>query len=145
MAGTALRMDFKAFEQEFFPLDPVRRLVLRQVQYAALTMGQIAACNRLHDVQPRLACWLLMVADRIGEDRFYLTQEFLSEMVGSRRSTVTVAAAILKRGNLINYNRGQIRILDRPALEDVACECYPITQRLLHNLDGEGAARTVPV
>lgn len=138
-------MDFKAFEQEFFPLDPVRRLVLRQVQYAALTTGQIAACNRLHDVQPRLACWLLMVADRIGEDRFYLTQEFLSEMVGSRRSTVTVAAAILKRGNLINYNRGQIRILDRPALEDVACECYPITQRLLHNLDGEGAARTVPV
>ncbi len=143
LAGTALRMDFKAFEQEFFPLDPVRRLVLEQVQYTALTMGQIAACNRLHEVEERLARWLLMVADRIGQDHFYLTQEFLSEMIGSRRSTVTITAGTLKRANLIDYNRGQIRILDRPALEDVACECYPITQRLLHSLDGEEAARTV--
>ncbi len=144
MEATALRMDFTTFQQEFFPLEPVRRVVLRHIQHSTLMIDQIAACNRLHEVEERLARWLLMVADRIGADQFYLTQEFMSEMVGTRRSTVTIAAGGLKRAGLIDYSRGQIRILDRPVLEDVACECYPISRRLLDSLYSLGTPDSLP-
>ncbi len=134
VAATGIRMDFRRFEQDFWPLDAVRILTLRHIQYSNLIMGQIAACNRLHEVEERLARWLLMVADRIGQDHFNLTQEFLSQMVGSRRSTVTIAAGILKRSSLITYSRREIHIVDRSGLEAAACECYPITRKLLQNL-----------
>ncbi len=134
VAATALRVDFNQFREEFFPLEPVRRLLLQYVQYGSSLTGQIAACNRLHEVEQRMARWLLMVADRIGEQRFSLTQEFLAEMIGSRRSTVTLTAGLLKRSGLITYQRGQIEIIDRAGLEASACECYPITRKLLGNL-----------
>ncbi len=135
--ATALRMDFKRFAEEFFPLDAFRRPVLRNVQYQILMVGQIAACNRLHDVEERLARWLLMVADRYESARFPLTQEFLAEMIGSRRSTVTLTAGLLRRAGLIDYQRGEIDIIDRKTLEESACECYPITRRLLENYNAD--------
>lgn len=103
--ATALRMDFRRFAEEFFPLDAFRRPVLRNLQYQILLIGQICACNRLHDVEERLARWLLMVADRYESARFPLTQEFLAEMIGSRRSTVTITAGLLRRSGLIDYQR----------------------------------------
>ncbi len=138
--GTGLRMDFQRFQGEFRQNTVLSAAVLRFVQYEALVMGQLAACNRLHEVEERLARWLLMVADRIGDLRMNLTQEFLAEMLGARRSSVTIAAGSLQRSGLIDYRRGTIVILDRERLEDASCACYPITERLLHNLYREDLA-----
>ena len=99
-----------------------------------LIVNQLAACNRLHEIEERLARWLLMVSDRMASDKFYLTQEFLAEMIGAQRSTVTLAAGSLQRSGLIEYRRGHIHILDRERMESVACECYPIVRDLAANL-----------
>jgi CRP-like cAMP-binding protein len=86
--------------------------------------AQIAACNRLHEVNERLGRWLLMCADRVGSNELPLTQEFLAQMLGTRRSSVTVAAGTLQKAGLIAYGRGDVKIVDRRKLEEVACECY---------------------
>ena len=132
--GKALRFDFRRFQQEFFPLEPVRRVLLEHAQYHLGVVGQVAACNRLHNVDQRLARWLLMVDDRVGESEFRLTQEFLAEMIGSRRSTVAISAAALKRAGLIEYTRGEISIVNREVLEASACECYTVIRALLAGL-----------
>lgn len=132
--GTALRMNFRKFRDMFEQTEAIRKPVLRYIQYQSLITGQLAACNKLHGVEERLARWLLMVADRTESLELDLTQEFLAEMLGSRRSTVTLTAGTLQRSELIQYQRGRLRILDRQKLEQVACECLGVTQRLLHNL-----------
>lgn len=134
IAGTGLRMSFKAFEQQFLEQESLSRLILRLVQYQSLTLGQLAACNRLHEVEERLARWLLMVQDRIGDPHIPLTQEFLANMLGTRRSTVTIIAGTMQRSGLIEYKRGHVKILDRPGLESIACECYRITHKLFFGL-----------
>jgi CRP-like cAMP-binding protein len=96
----------------------------RYAQELAVQAIQIAACNRLHEVDERLARWLLMSQDRVGESTFPLTQEFISHMLGTRRASVTVAAGILQKAGLITYSRGQVTIEDRDGLESAACECY---------------------
>ena len=90
---------------------------------------EIAACNRLHDVEERLARWIVMSQDRILTDRLPLTEELLGQMLGTRRSSVTVAAGMLQKAGLISYTRGSVTILNRQKLEDAACECYGIVQR----------------
>jgi CRP-like cAMP-binding protein len=84
----------------------------------------VAACNRLHEVDERLARWLLMSQDRLGSSNVELTQEFLAHMLGTRRSSVTVAASILQKAGLIRYTRGHVQIVNRLGLEAAACECY---------------------
>jgi CRP-like cAMP-binding protein len=96
----------------------------RYSQELSIQAIQIAACNRLHEVDERLARWLLMSQDRVGESTFPLTQEFISHMLGTRRASVTVAAGILQKAGLITYSRGQVTIEDRAGLESAACECY---------------------
>lgn len=117
--------------------------VYEHVSLQMLQMGQSALCNRLHDVKSRLARWLLTASDRNRSDQLGLTQEFLSQMLGSRRSTVTVMAGELQREGTIEYSRGKILIKDREALEAVACECYGIVRsayrRALRN-EGRPAA-----
>ncbi len=130
IGGTALRMSFKRFEQEFLPIDAVRKLVMQQVQCETLALAQMVACNRLHEVEERLARWLLMVQDRLGESKVELTQEFLGQMLGTRRSSVSLAAGALQRVGLIEYRRGDIRINDHHGLEDVACECYRVIEKI---------------
>ncbi len=103
----------------------------------AMQTTQIAACNRLHDVEERLARWILMSQDRIGTDRLPLTQEFLSQMLGTRRASVTVSAGILQKAGLISYTRGSVSVLSRERLEDAACDCYGIVQRQLHEWEAE--------
>ena len=97
-------------------------------QIAAMQTTQIAACNRLHEVNERLARWLLMSADRVGSNWLPLTQELLAQMLGTRRASVTVAAGILEKAGLISHSRGEVKIIDRRKLEEAACECYAIMQ-----------------
>ncbi len=101
----------------------------RYAQELSIQASQIAACNRLHEVDERLARWLLMSEDRVGSSTFPLTQEFISHMLGTRRASVTVAAGVLQRAGLITYSRGQVTIEDRAGLEGAACECYQAINR----------------
>ena len=103
----------------------------------AMQTTQIAACNRLHEVEERLARWILMTQDRIESDHLPLTQEFLSQMLGTRRASVTVSAGILQKAGLISHTRGSVTILDRPRLEAAACDCYGIVQRQLRDWAAE--------
>jgi CRP-like cAMP-binding protein len=98
-------------------------------QIMAAQVTQIAACNRLHEVNERLARWLLMSAERVGSDAMPLTHEFLGQMLGTRRSSVTVAAGMLQKAGMIAHTRGDVRIIDRKKLEEAACECYETMQR----------------
>jgi len=95
----------------------------------AMQSTQLAACNQLHDVVQRLARWLLMSQDRIGGTKLPLTQEFLSQMLGSRRASVSIAASALQKKGLISYTRGAVTVSDRPGLEEAACDCYAIIQQ----------------
>ena len=128
--GTALRMRFADLQEVFLKSESFRQLVLNSVQIQILTLGQLAACNGLHEAEERLARWLLMVEDRVGESSYSLTQEFLGDMLGSRRTTVTLAAGALQKSGLITYRRGKIRILDRERLTEASCECYQTVQKL---------------
>ena len=136
VAGTALRMDYQAFEEVFETEAAVRRAILAYAQYQSVLFGQVAGCNRLHAVEARLARWLLMVQDRTGDTVLKLTQEFLAQMMGSRRTTVSAVAGALQARDLIDYARGNVKVLDRRGLENAACECYPITKALLAGLYG---------
>src|SRR5436190_19960749 len=91
-------------------------------QIMTMEVTQIAACNRLHEVEERLGRWLLMSADRVDSHSLPLTQELLAQMLGTRRSSVTLAAGILQKAGLISYTRGNVTIVDRPKLEEAACE-----------------------
>jgi CRP-like cAMP-binding protein len=106
-----------------------KRLNLRLQQFSqmlAMEVTLLAACNRLHEVLQRLARWLLMSADRVESNYVHLTQEFISLMLGTRRSSVTVAAGILETAGLISNLRGRIDIVDRARLEAASCNCYKI-------------------
>ena len=118
--GSGFRIARHDLEGLFANYPALRRRVLQYVQYENLVLGQLSACNRIHEVEERLARWLLMVSDRIQDTRLQLTQEFLSQMLGTRRSTVTVTAGALQRAGLIEYRRGQVNILDRDSLENAA-------------------------
>jgi CRP-like cAMP-binding protein len=102
----------------------LHRLLLRYAQATINVLAQSAACNALHDITARAARWLLLSRDRAGSDEFHLTQEFLAKMLAVRRPSVTEAARLLQERGIIDYSRGNMRILDREGLEAAACECY---------------------
>jgi CRP-like cAMP-binding protein len=131
--GSALRMPFRDLQKEFQENDELHEGVLQSVQTQTAILGQLAACNRLHEAEERLARWFLMVRDRIENDSFYLTQEFLAVMLGSRRTTVTAAAGTLQHKGLIRYSRGRIHIVDSAGLEKEACECYRTVRGIYQN------------
>ena len=114
------------------------RLVHVYVQALMTQIARSAACNRAHAIDERTARWLLMTHDRVGSDRFNLTQEFLGQMLGVARPRVSTAAATLQRAGFIRYSRGRIEVLDRAGLEEASCECYQVIadeyQRLLGDL-----------
>ena len=117
--------------------EEVRERILESVQEQTLTIGQISTCNRLHESQERLARWLLMARDRTQSDELNITQEFLAQMLGSRRTTVTVVAGALQRSGFIEYSRGRVRIIDHKNLEAAACDCYKVVKRLYDGLYSE--------
>ena len=132
--ATALRMPFADLQQLFLAHVPLSHRILECVQSQGFMLSQLAACHGLHEIEERLARWLLMVRDRLESDHFELTQEFLAEMLGTRRTSVTLAAGTLQRSGLIKYSRGRIQVIDCKGLENVACECYPIVRDLVVHL-----------
>ena len=126
--GNGIRIDAEAL-QSVLPSTPAFQLELtRYVLLQGLQMAQVAACNRLHELEHRLARWLLMCQDRVDAEVLTLTHEFLAQMLGSGRPSVTLAAGILERAGLIENMRGTIRIINRKSLEQAACECYAVIQ-----------------
>ena len=124
MAGSAFRMRSRHLQTEFHGNKMVQSALLRCVQDLLTQISQTVVCNRLHQVEKRLCRWLLLSHDRAQSDQLVMTQEFISHLLGSRRESVTVAAARLQDAGLIHYARGKIAILDRAGLESAACECY---------------------
>jgi CRP-like cAMP-binding protein len=124
VAGQALKMRVDHFQRSLQEHPEFGEVVRRYTQGMINQISQTTACNHVHSVQQRMCRWLLMTHDRVGADEFHLTQEFLAQMLGVRRPSVTVAAGLLQKAGLIAYQRGRIRIVDRPGLERGACECY---------------------
>jgi CRP-like cAMP-binding protein len=127
--GEGFRIEANRFIR-FVEDHPEFRLVLMRYMMALLNqVAQNASCNRLHEVQERCARWLLHTHDRVEGDSFPLTQEFLAQMLGVHRPTVSIAAGILQKAGFISYVRGVITIVDRPGLESASCECYRLVVR----------------
>jgi len=127
--GTAFRVDSDKLAMILRQCPTLAQKLQQFSQVMTMEVTQIAACNRLHEVEERLGRWLLMCADRVGTSSLPLTQELLAQMLGTRRSSVTVAAGILQKAGLIYYTRGHVSIVNRPMLDAAACECYELMQR----------------
>jgi CRP-like cAMP-binding protein len=124
IAGEAMRLNLRPFEKAYDASEEFRRLVIGYQAVVYFQAQQTAACQALHPVEARMCRWLLQAQDAVGGDVLELTQEFLSHMLGVRRTSVSGSANKLQAGGLITYKRGVIRILDRKRLEKNACECY---------------------
>ncbi len=134
MAGHGFSCPVDIAIREFARFGRFHDLVLRSVQAQLIQASQSAGCNAHHNVEQRLARWLLLCADRSESPTLALTHEYLADMLGSNRSTVSVAAETLQRQGLIRYTRGKVVILDRPGLEKAACECYRVVRNHLASL-----------
>ena len=124
--GQSLCMSAPEFKKEVARKGSFAQILHRYSQFFFNQVAQSTACNRLHTVQPRLCRWLLMCHDRVGAPEINLTQEFLAQMLGVRRTSVNTVAGTLQKLGLIRYRRGLIQILDRPAIEAKSCECYAV-------------------
>lgn len=141
VAGRALSMPTSAFLHELASCPALARVVQSYVLAPFGQISQAAACNRLHSTEERLSRWLLMSHDRVGRDEFPITQEFLGQMLGARRATVTLSAGLLQRAGLIRYHRGHVEILDREGLEGTSCECYQVIRDELAAVDANTFSR----
>ena len=144
--GNGFRIRSAIVREEFLKGGMLQKLVHSFAYLQLVQMTQSVLCNRLHQVEARLARWLLTSADRTESDTLNLTHEFLAQMLGVQRSTVTVAAGDLQRAGLINYSRGKVEILDRKQLRALTCECYGIVtssyERMLR-IDPDNSLRYV--
>ncbi|MDV2991042.1 MAG: hypothetical protein N4J56_000696 [Chroococcidiopsis sp. SAG 2025] len=138
--GSAIRIAADRFKAEFESHEALYHLILLYTQALFTQVVQTAACNRRHTVEQQLARWLLSIEDRIESEQLLLTQEFIAQMLGIRRSGVTVAATALQQAGMIRYSRGKIAITNRHLLQSTACECYKVVKnefdrliRLAHN------------
>jgi CRP-like cAMP-binding protein len=128
--GPAQKMSAARFTGEMKSNAPLRRALHCYVHAMMAQISQTAGCNRFHVVEARLARWLLMTRDRVGAPEFRMTHDFLSHMLGVRRVGVTEAASALQGKKLIEYARGNIRILDQRGLEAACCSCYQVVKEL---------------
>ena len=129
----AARITVEAIKTEFDRGEGMQELLLRYAYVFMRQVSQTAACNASHTAEERLSRWLLMCRDRVESEDLKLTQEFMAEMLGTRRATVNVAAITLQSAGLINYNRGNIKIIDYPGLVAFSCECYHALKRATEN------------
>jgi CRP-like cAMP-binding protein len=137
--GHALQLAAEIFLARMNEHPSLKALMLRYVMAFNMQVAMTAACNGRHQIEQRLSRWLLMAHDRIEKDEFPMTHEFLSMMLGVRRAGVTVAAGMLQKAGFISYDRGRVRITDRPGLEAAACECHGTVAREFERLLGSGA------
>jgi CRP-like cAMP-binding protein len=139
IAGHALKFKADIIRDEFNRAGRLQKNLLHYIHFVMVQTAQNVACNRMHDLEARLAKWLLMVRDRQRSNTFTLTHDFLAQMLGARRSSVTIAAGALQRAGLIHYYRGRIEIIDDEELQQVSCECYAAIRtswdRLFKNSD----------
>ena len=136
LEGNGWKLNAEVFKQKFLRSEALQKRLLLYTQALLTQVSQNAACNRQHTIEERLCRWLLSVCDCIGKDNFPLTQEFISQMLGIRRSSVTVAAGTLQKAGLIRYNRGNINIINVKDLEAAACECYCLVKQEYDRLLG---------
>jgi len=122
--GSGFRIDAAVLKQEFERPSELRNLLQKYIQAFLVQTSQTAVCNRLHNIEERLSRWLLICRDRMESDRLLLTHDFLGQMLGAPRTTVTLAAGLLHRAGLIDYARGVVTVQNRSGLEKTACECY---------------------
>ena len=126
VAGRALRLGVAALHAEFQRGENVQQVLLRYTQALLTQVSQTAVCNQLHSIPQRLCRWLLFTCDRAPTDSILMTHEFLAQMLGIRRASVTTVAQHLQRVGAIHYRRGRLTLLDRPGLEAMVCECYGV-------------------
>ena len=126
--GAGLRIRSEILEECLHSTPELRLKLSRYVLVHGLQVGQVAACNRLHEIGQRLARWLLMCQDRVDSPLLRLTHEFLAQMLGTGRPSVSLAVNMLEQGGMIENMRGTVRILNRKQLELASCECYGIIQ-----------------
>lgn len=136
LPGTGVKLDADVFRAEFERGEYLQRLVLLYTQALLTQVSQNAVCNRLHTIDERLARWLLSVQDSLEADELPLTQEFISQMLGTRRASVTVSAGNLQEQGVISYSRGKITILNRERLREKSCECYNVIRSEFDRLLG---------
>jgi CRP-like cAMP-binding protein len=130
IAGRFLTLAAPKFELATAASAPIREMIVRYTEVLWGQAQQTAACNAVHDASSRLCRWLLQSANSVGSDQLALTQEFISQMLGVRRTTVTLLAQHLQRTGAIKYRRGKISILNRSTLEACSCECHRVLQHL---------------
>lgn len=128
ISGDATRIKVGTFRKLLESAPIFDRALKRYTLLLGLQVAQTAACNRLHNIERRLARWLLMAEDRVNSGILRITQDFVATMLGTDRSSVSLAAGVLQKMNLIQYRRGAVRVLNRSQLERYACECYQAIQ-----------------
>ena len=134
IAGSGFRIKADILKEEFDRPGELRSHLQRYIQGFLVQSAQTATCNRLHNIEERLARWILSCRDRVESDQLHLTHEFLGQMLGAPRTTVTLAAGLLQRAGMIDYSRGVVTVKNRKQLEDTACECYGIVRNEFQRL-----------
>ncbi len=127
--GHAFRMKGALLKREFKRAGALQRLLLRYTQALLTQTSQTAACNKHHSVPQQLCRWLLLGLDRLPDNKLMMTQGLIANMLGVRREGVTDATGVLQAAGLISYDHGTMTVLDRPRLEQAACECYSVVKR----------------
>ncbi len=128
VSGNGFRMGFDELQEVLKVTPQLQRLLSRYATVHGLQTAQTAGCNRLHDLEQRLARWLLLIQDRVGSGLLRITHEFLAMMLGTDRPSVSLAAGGLRKKRIIEYSHGSVRVLNRKKLEGSACECYGLIQ-----------------
>jgi CRP-like cAMP-binding protein len=127
-AGEAMRVKVTLLQAEFHEGGALQKKLLSYMHALMMQVSRTAVCNRVHQIEGRLARWLLMMADRMQSNQLQLTHEFIADMLGTGRVGVTLAAGTLQKAGMIEYSRGKVTILNREGLELVACECYELVK-----------------
>jgi CRP-like cAMP-binding protein len=125
--GGSLCMTAAAFRDAVAGDTPLRRITQRYLMAYLALVSQSVACNRLHNIEERFARWVLMTHDRVDGDDFFLTQDFIADMLGVHRPSVSLVAGAFQQAGFIKYSRGAMSILNRQGLEDASCECYAVS------------------
>jgi CRP-like cAMP-binding protein len=134
IAGDGFRMKGNELERIMRSAPGLRMLLGKHTGLQSMQVAQTAACNRLHDIQQRLSRWLLMTQDRADSGVLAITHDFIATMMGTDRSTVSTAAAVLQKMGIIEYVRGAVNVINRRKLEKFACECYAVIQQFENDL-----------